>query len=54
MNQPDSDMNNFVADTGKPLLLPDNNRNIWFGDNLDPATCLVVGLGLIINKNDYI
>lgn len=36
-----------AAETGKPLTLPNSDKNIWPGDNLDPSTLLVVGLGFV-------
>lgn len=40
-----------AAETGKPLTLPNSDKNIWPGDNLDPSTLLVVGLGFVAGQD---
>ncbi|CAL5995763.1 26S_proteasome non-ATPase regulatory subunit 2 [Hexamita inflata] len=42
-----NEIKDYVAETGQPLLLPSSDRNIWPGDNMDPATLFVIGLGLL-------
>lgn len=44
-------METYVADTGKPLLLTDTQRSIWPGQNMDPSSVLVLGLGLIAGND---
>lgn len=43
----DKQVTEQAAETGKPLTLPNSDKNIWPGDNLDPSTLLVVGLGFV-------
>lgn len=42
--------NNVVAESGQPSIIDD--RNIWPGDNLEPSTVLVVGLGFLAGECD--
>lgn len=40
-----------VAEAGKPLTIPNSEKNIWPGDNLDPSTLLVVGMAFVAGND---
>ena len=44
-------MTSYTADSGMPLQLPRDNGTLWPGENLDPVSVLVVGLGLVAGND---
>ncbi|TNJ26929.1 26S proteasome non-ATPase regulatory subunit 2 [Giardia muris] len=44
-------VDDFAADTGVPIQLPNVNFTLWPGENLDPVCILIIGLGLIAGND---